>query len=135
VDHGEGTSSCFNKKKKKKKKEKKKKKKEKKKKKNDKHRRNDNLVTMVERKASHPKGNPTKAGLPKDHFEKLLDASCPHHEVPVKHALKDCRLIKNYVNDTLKPRPADPMKKVAPPPENDDDDARAQYQARMTQYT
>jgi hypothetical protein len=76
VDHGEGTSSRF-----------------KKKKKNDKRRRDDNLVAAVERKASHPKGNPTKPGTPKDHFEKLLDASCPHHEVPVKHTLKDCRLI------------------------------------------
>jgi hypothetical protein len=100
VDHGEGTSSCF-----------------KKKKKNDKRCRDDNLVVVVEHKASRPKGNPFKAGLPKDHFEKLLDAPYPHHEVPVKHALKDCRLIKNYVNDTLKPRVADPPKKAAPPPD------------------
>jgi hypothetical protein len=78
MDHGEGMSSRF-----------------KKKKKNDKHRRDDNLVTAVERKASRPKGNPTKLGPSKDHFEKLLDTPCPHHEVPVKHSLKDCRLIKN----------------------------------------
>jgi hypothetical protein len=75
VDHGEGTSSRF-----------------KEKNKNDKRCHDDNLVAAVERKASRPKGNPSKVGLPKDHFEKLLDASCPHHEVPVKHALK------NYVN-------------------------------------
>jgi hypothetical protein len=62
----------------------------------------------------------TKAGPPKDHFERLLDALCPHHE-----ALKDCHLIKNYVNDTLKPRAIDPSKKAAPPPNNDDDDAEA----------
>jgi hypothetical protein len=99
VDHGEGTSSRF-----------------KRKKKNDKCRRNDNLVAVVERKASRPKGNPTKPGPPNDHFEKLLNASCPHHEVPVKHALKDCRLIKNYVNGTLKPRAADPPKKRGPSP-------------------
>jgi hypothetical protein len=103
VDHDEGTSSRF-----------------KKKKKNDKHRQDNNLVGAVERKASHPQGNTTKPGLPKDHFEKLLDAPCPHHEVPAKHALKDCRLIKNYVNDTLKPRAADPHKKGGPPPDNDD---------------
>jgi hypothetical protein len=73
VDHGEGTSSRF----------------KKKKKKNDKRRHDDNLVAAVERKASRPKGNPSKLSLPKDHFEKLLDASCPHHEVPVKHTLKE----------------------------------------------
>jgi hypothetical protein len=94
VDHGEGTSSCF-----------------KKKKKNDKRRCDDNLVTPMERKASRPKGNPTKPAPSKDHFERLLDAPCPHHEVPVKHSIKDYRLIKNYVNGTLKPRTADQPKK------------------------
>jgi hypothetical protein len=110
MDYGEGMFSRF-----------------KKKKKNDKRRRDDNLVVAVERNASRPKGNPAKVGLPKDHFEKLLDASCPHNEVPVKHALKDYHSIKNYVNDTLKPRAADPPKKAAPPPDNNDDDAGAQY--------
>jgi hypothetical protein len=99
VDHGEGMSTHF-----------------KKKKKNDKRRRDDNLVAAVERKASHTKGNPAKPGLHKDHFEKLLDVSCPHHEVHVKHALKDYWLIKKYVNDTLKPRAVDPPKKGRPPP-------------------
>jgi hypothetical protein len=45
----------------------------------------------------------------------------------VKHAIKDCRLIKNYINDTLNPRLEDPPKKVAPPPDNNDDDAGALY--------
>jgi hypothetical protein len=72
MDHGEGTSSGF---------------KKKKKKKNDKHCRDDNFVSVVERKASRPKGNPGKPAPSKDHFEKLLDTSCPHHEVPVKHTL------------------------------------------------
>jgi hypothetical protein len=99
VDHDKGTSSRF-----------------KKQKRNDKHRRDDNLVTAVELKASRPKGNPTKPAPPKDRSEKLLDASCPHHEVPVKHTLKDCRLIKTYVKDTLKPRAADPPKKGGPSP-------------------
>jgi hypothetical protein len=40
--------------------------------------------------------------------------------------LKDCCLIKNYVNDTLKPRAADSPKKAMPPPDNDDD-AEARY--------
>jgi hypothetical protein len=99
VDNGEGTFSRF-----------------KKKKKNDNRHRDDNLVAAVERKASCPKGNPAKPGPPKDHYEKLLDASCPHHEVPMKHSLKDCRLIKNYVKDTLKPRAVDPSKKDGHPP-------------------
>jgi hypothetical protein len=99
VDHGEGTSSRF-----------------KKKKKNDKRRRDDNLVAALERKASRPKSNPTKPVPSKDHFKRLLDAPCPHHEVPVKHSLKDYRLIKNYVNDTLKPRTADQPKKGESPP-------------------
>jgi hypothetical protein len=81
---------------------------------------------MVERKATRPKNSRSKAGPPKDHFEMLLDASCPHHKVSVKHTLKDRRLIKNYVNDTLKPRAVAPLKKAVPPPDNDDD-AKPRY--------
>jgi hypothetical protein len=103
VDHGEGMSSRF-----------------KKKKKNDKRCRDDNFVAAVERKTSRPKGNPTKPTLSKDRFERLLDASCPHHEVPVKHTLKECQLMKNYVNGTLKPRTADQSKKGGLSPDNDD---------------
>jgi hypothetical protein len=103
VDHSEGASSRF-----------------KKKKKNDKHRCDDNFIAAVERKMSHPKGNPTKPVSSKDHFEKLLDVSCLHHEVPVKHMLRECRLMKNYINGTLKPRTADQPKKGGPPLDNDD---------------
>jgi hypothetical protein len=111
VDHDEGTSSRF-----------------KKKKKNDKRRRDDNLIAAVERNMSRPKGNPTKHAPSKDHFERLLDAPCPHHEVPVKHSLRDCLLMKNYVNDTLPPRTADQPKQGGPPPPPDnDDDAGAAY--------
>jgi hypothetical protein len=109
VDHDEGTSSHF-----------------KKKMKNDKHRRDDNFVTAVERKTSCPKGNPTKPAPTKDHFERLLDALCLHHDVPVKHMLRECRLMKNYVNDTLKPRTPDQPKKGGPSPDNDDG-ARAAF--------
>jgi hypothetical protein len=109
VDHGEGMSSRF-----------------KKKKKNDKRRRDDNFVAVVECKTSRPKGNSTKPAPSKDHFERLLDVSCPHHEVPVKHTLRECRLMKNYVNDTLKPRMAGQPKKGGPSPDNDDD-ARAAF--------
>jgi hypothetical protein len=98
LDHDEGTSSHF-----------------KRKKKNDKCYRDDNLVVAVERKTSCPKGNPTKTAPSKDHFERLLDAPCLHHEVPVKHSLKDCWLIKNNTNGTLKPRTADQPKKGGSP--------------------
>jgi hypothetical protein len=103
MDHDEGTSSRFKKKKKK-----------------NKRRRDDNFVAAVERKTSCPKGNPTKPAPSKDHFERLLNASCPHHEVPVKHTLRECRLMKNYVNGTIKPRAADQPKKGGPSPDNDD---------------
>jgi hypothetical protein len=103
VDHGEGTSSCF-----------------KKKKKNDKRRRDDNFVAVVERKASRPKGNQAKPTPSRDHFERLLDAPCPHHEVPVKHTLKECRLMKNYVEGTLRLKTADQPDKQGPSHDNDD---------------
>jgi hypothetical protein len=78
-----------------------------KKKKNDKRHRDDNFVAVVERKASHPKG-------------KLLDVPCPHHEVPVKHMLRECRLMKNYVKSSLKPKTADQPNKQGPSHDNDD---------------
>jgi hypothetical protein len=102
ADHGEGTSSRF------------------KKKKNDKHRHDDNFVAVIERKASRPKGNPGKPAPTRDHFEKLLDAPCPHHEVPVKHRLKECRLMKSYIKSTLKLKTADQPDKQGPSHDNDD---------------
>jgi hypothetical protein len=117
VDHGKGSSSRF--------------KKKKKKKKNDKRRRDDNLVMVVECKASRPKSNLTKASLLKDHFKRLLEAPCTHHEVPVKNALKDCRVMKNYVNNTLKPKVAYPQKKVAPSPTTMATTQELSTQARM----
>jgi hypothetical protein len=103
MDHGEGMSSHF-----------------KKKKKNDKCRCDDNFVTTVERKASRPKGNSAKPASTRDHFERLLDAPCLHHEVPIKHTLRGCRLMKNYVKGTLKPKTADQPEKQGPSPDNDD---------------
>jgi hypothetical protein len=79
----------------------------KKKQKNDKCRRDDNFVAVVEHKASRPKGNQAKPAPSRNHFEKLLDAPCLHHEVPVKHTLREYRLMKNYVKGTLKPKTAD----------------------------
>jgi hypothetical protein len=103
VDLGEGTSSRF-----------------KKKKKSDKRRRDNNFVAAVEQKVLRPKGNPGKPAPTRDHFEKLLDAPCPHHEVPVKHTLRECRLMKNYVKSTLKPKIADQPDKQGPSYNNDD---------------
>jgi hypothetical protein len=103
VDHAEGTSLCF-----------------KKKKKNDKLHRDDNFVAAVERKTSRPKGNTGKPAPTRDHSEKLLDALCPHHNVPVKHTLRECRLMKNYVKSTLKPKMADHPDKQGPSHDNDD---------------
>jgi hypothetical protein len=103
VDHGEGMSSRF-----------------KKKKKNDKRHCDDNFVAGVERKTSRPKGNPTKPAPTKYHFERLLDSLCPHHKVSIKHTLRECLLMKNYVKGTLKPRTADQPEKGGPSPDNDD---------------
>jgi hypothetical protein len=97
VDHAEGTPLRY-----------------KKKKKIDKCRRDDNFVAAVECKASRPKGNQGKPAPTRDHFEKLLDAPCPHHEVPVKHTLRECRLMKNYVKGTLNPKTADHPDKQGP---------------------
>jgi hypothetical protein len=87
VDHGEATSSRF-----------------KKNKNNGKRRRDDNIVVAVERKALRPKGNQAKLAPTKDHFERLLDTPCPHHDVPIKHTLRECLLMKNYVKGTPKPK-------------------------------
>jgi hypothetical protein len=50
-----------------------------------------------------------------------MDAPCPHHEVPVKHTLRECRLMKNYVKRTFKPKTADQPDKQGPSYDNDDD--------------
>jgi hypothetical protein len=35
---------------------------------------------------------------PKDHFEKVLEAACPHHPYPVKHKLRDCIMMKRFMS-------------------------------------
>jgi hypothetical protein len=32
-----------------------------------------------------------------DHFEKLLEMTCPNHTYLVKHKLKDCGMMKNFM--------------------------------------
>ena len=88
------------------------------KKRKDKHRRDDNLVAAAEWKAARPKNGP-----PKDHFEKLLEAPCNNHEGPVKHALKDCNLMKKFLAGTMKPRAPEAAKKNARGQEDEDDEA------------
>jgi hypothetical protein len=74
----------------------------------------------VEHKALRPKGNKGKPAPTRDHFEKLLDVPCPHHEVPVEHTLRECQLMKNYVKSTLKPKAADLPDKQGASHDNDD---------------
>jgi hypothetical protein len=33
-----------------------------------------------------------------NHFEKLLEMTCPNHAYPVRHKLKECTMMKNYMN-------------------------------------
>jgi hypothetical protein len=34
---------------------------------------------------------------PTDHFKRLLEAACPNHTYPVKHKLKECAMMKNFL--------------------------------------
>jgi hypothetical protein len=56
---------------------------------------------------------------PAHHFEKLLEASCPNHTYPVRHTLKECTMMKNYMTIGTfargKKPEGDPMGKVAAP--------------------
>jgi hypothetical protein len=37
------------------------------------------------------------AWLPTDHFEKLLEETCLNYAYPVKHKLRDCDMMKNFM--------------------------------------
>jgi hypothetical protein len=39
----------------------------------------------------------------KDHFVKLLEVACPNHKYPIKHKLKDCTTIKNFMTSGVSP--------------------------------
>ena len=56
-------------------------------------RRSDNtvLVAVADRTGKQP-----QQGLP-DHFNKLMDSSCPNHAYSVKHLYKDCELLKCFL--------------------------------------
>jgi hypothetical protein len=34
---------------------------------------------------------------PTDHFEKLQEETCPNHAYPIKHKLRDCGMMKNFM--------------------------------------
>jgi hypothetical protein len=44
----------------------------------------------------------------KDHFEKLLEAACPHHPYSIKHNLKDCTTMKKFMMAGAPPRGGKP---------------------------
>jgi hypothetical protein len=35
---------------------------------------------------------------PKGHFEKVLEAACPHHLYSIKHKLRDCTMMKRFMS-------------------------------------
>jgi hypothetical protein len=35
--------------------------------------------------------------LPTYHFERLLEEACPNHVYPIKHKLRDCGMMKNFM--------------------------------------
>jgi hypothetical protein len=41
---------------------------------------------------------------PKEHFEKLLEATCPYHSYPVKHKLKDCAMMEKFMMSGPSPK-------------------------------
>jgi hypothetical protein len=49
------------------------------------------LIATIERNFKRQARQPT------DHFEKLLEATCPNHVYPVRHKLKKCSMMKNYM--------------------------------------
>jgi hypothetical protein len=49
------------------------------------------LIVATEHDFKRPTRSPT------DHFEKLHEATCPNYTFPVKHKLKECSMMKNYM--------------------------------------
>jgi hypothetical protein len=42
-------------------------------------------------------GGKRQAQPPTDHFERFLDKACQNHRYPIKHKLKDCGMMKNFM--------------------------------------
>jgi hypothetical protein len=74
------------------------------------------LITAAERDVKRQTWHPVY------HFEKLLEATCPNHTYPVRHKLKECTMMKNYMTigsfaRSKKPDGDSPGKVAAPFPE------------------
>jgi hypothetical protein len=46
--------------------------------------------------AEHNFKHPTQQ--PSEHFDKVLESTCPNHVYPVKHKLTECTTMKNFMN-------------------------------------
>jgi hypothetical protein len=44
---------------------------------------------------------------PKDHFEKILEASYHHHPYPIKHKLRDCTMMRRFMSSVGTPPDGD----------------------------
>jgi hypothetical protein len=69
------------------------------------------LVAAAERK-----GKKASAEGALDHFEKMLEGPYPNHAYPVKHAYKDCGLMKKFLSRGSKQKDG----KKKPDPSEDD---------------
>jgi hypothetical protein len=43
-----------------------------------------------------------------DHFERLLEEACPNYAYPIKHKLKHCSMMKNFVSSGSLTRDKEP---------------------------
>jgi hypothetical protein len=62
-----------------------------------------------------------KAQSPIDNFEKLVEAACPDHAYPIKHKLKNCDMVRNFMTSRSLTRGKEPeedqgRKGMTPPP-------------------
>jgi hypothetical protein len=62
----------------------------------------DELIATAEHDFKH------QARQPVDHFKKLLEATCPNHVYLIRHKLKECTMMKNYMTTGLSPRARSP---------------------------
>jgi hypothetical protein len=63
--------------------------------------------------AAERKGKEASAEDTLDHFEKMLEGPCLNHNYPIKHAYKDCGLMKSSYSGA----PSKRMRRRSPTPE------------------
>jgi hypothetical protein len=66
--------------------------------------------------AAECKGKKASSEGTLDHFKKMLEGPCPNHAYPIKHAYKDCGLMKRFLSGGSKKGEG---KKKPDPPKND----------------